>query len=147
MESYYWRSYISFNNINIKDYIDKAYSIINKKPDQRFKVDEELDYKIEFKDIINDLKTIQNYAANIIKNDNFNFKIFVENCLKIPANKLKIRNIANNIEDTITLIDNNLTMDHEIKANFYQINIIKEILRNIENNFDKISNLQEMKKL
>ena len=35
----------------------------------------------------------------------------------------------------------------EIKAKFYQINMIKDILRNIENNFDNISSLQEMKKL
>ena len=147
LEIYYWRSYISYNNKNRKDFEDKAYNIIQKKPEPKFKVDEELDYKIEFKDIINDLKMIQNYATNIIKSNNFSFKIFVDNCLRIPANKIKIRNIANNIEDTITLLDNNLTMDPEIKAKFYQINIIKDILRNIENNFDKMSNLQEMKKL
>ena len=73
--------------------------------------------------------------------------MFVENCLKIPLNKAKIRNIANNIEDTILLLDNNITMSDEIKSKFYQINMIKDILRNIENNFDNISSLQEMKKL
>ena len=99
-DSYYWRSYISYNNETKNEFVKNAYNIIKKKPDQKYKVDEELDYKIEFKDIINDLIGIQNYAANDIKYTNFNFKNFVENCLKIPANKSKIMNIANNIEDT-----------------------------------------------
>ena len=142
LESYYWRSYMAYNNNNRQTFVDKAYKKLADKLEPKFKVDEEKDYKIEFGEIITDLIVIQNYAANIIKADNFNFKKFVNNCLnKIPANKMKIRNIANNIEDTITLLDNNLTMDIEVKAKFYQINIIKEILRNIENNFDKISNL------
>jgi hypothetical protein len=38
-------------------------------------------------------------------------------------------------------------MSDEIKSKFYQINMIKDILRNIVNNFDNISSLQEMKKL
>ena len=67
--------------------------------------------------------------------------------MKIPANKVIISNLVNNIEDTITLLDNNLTMDPTTKAKFYHINIIKDLLRNIENNFDNISNLQEMKEL
>ena len=61
---------------------------------------------------------IQNYATNIIKSNNHNFKVFVDNCLRIPANNIKIRNITNNIDDTITLLNNNLIMDPEIKANF-----------------------------
>ena len=116
MESYYWRSYTTYNNNSRKDFVNKAYEIIQKKPEQKYIVDEELDYKIEFKDILNDLKTIQNNAAGIMKSDNFDFKIFVENCLKIPANKVKINNVANDIEDILTLLDNNLTMYPETKA-------------------------------
>ncbi len=60
---------------------------------------------------------IQNYAIDNVEYNNFNFSIFVENCLKIPLNKEKIRNIANNIEDTILLLlENNITMSDEIKA-------------------------------
>ena len=145
-DTYYWRSYISYND-NKKYFINDAYDIIKKQPEKKYKVDEELDFKIEFKEIIEDLMAIQNYAIDNVEYNNFNFSMFVENCLKIPLNKAKIRNIANNIEDTILLLDNNITMSDEIKSKFYQINMIKDILRNIENNFDNISSLQEMKKL
>ena len=146
-DSYYWRSYISYNDEKRNEFIKETYNIIKNPPTQKYKVDEEQDYKIEFKQIIEDLTAIQNYAFKNEEYSNFDFCIFVENCLKIPLNKSKISNIANNIEDTITLLDNNITIEQGIKTKFYQINIVKDILRNIENNFHNISVLQEMKKL
>lgn len=69
---------------------------------------------------------IQNYAIDNVKFHNFNFAIFVENCLKIPLIKEKIRNIVNNIEEKILLLENIIAMLDD---------------------FDKISSVQEITKL
>ena len=140
---YYWRSYISYDNYKRNEFMEEAYNIIKKKPEEKYEINEENNFELD--EIIEDLIGIQNYATRNIEYNNFSFFIFVRNCLKIPLNKVLIEKICNNIEDTINLLDNNAIMKKEIKSKFYQINIVKDILKNIENNFNSISNIQEMK--
>ena len=61
----------------------------------------------------------------------FDFRIFLNECLKIPIEKLSY--IYNNIYDTIILLDRNPKMDKALKNKFYQIKFVK-------NNFEGINN-------
>ena len=102
-------------------------------------MNENIKIEEEFKDIVDDLCGIQNYASKNIVYNEFNFKNFVEKCYTIvPLNKEKIQWLLNNIEDTLNILDNNINMDNELKSKFYQIITIKKIYEEIINKFDKI---------
>ena len=66
-DNYYWRSSI---NCSIKErpkFIEETLKIIKSVPDQQYKVDQELDFNEEFKEIVEDLIEIQKYAVRNIE--------------------------------------------------------------------------------
>lgn len=83
----------------------------------------------EVKNVLEDLAQIQkSNRQNIF---NFNFKSFVQKCLKVKLKDINIKKIIDNIDDTINILnyqndDNNIYYD-EVLSNFYQINIIKNL--------------------
>lgn len=115
--------------------MEETKNIIEKVPDQQYKVDQEVDFTEEFKEIVEYLKGIQNYAGKNIEYRDFDFKDFLNFCLKVPINKEKLQSIYNNLEDTIVLLDNNHNMDEILKNKFYQINFIKNHYEKILNHF------------
>ena len=139
LDNYYWRSFIDFNSENKKKYIEESYQILKKEQENKYIMNENIKIEEEFKDIVDDLCGIQNYASKNIVYNEFNFKNFVEKCYTIvPLNKEKIQWLLNNIEDTLNILDNNINMDNELKSKFYQIITIKKIYEEIINKFDKI---------
>ena len=58
-DNYYWRSFISYSQKEKKKFMDDTLKIINSVPDQQYKVDQELDFSEEFKDLLEILINIQ----------------------------------------------------------------------------------------
>ena len=138
-DNYYWRSYINYTQIEKTTFMENALSVIKSIPDKQYIIDKELDYNEEFKEIIEILIKIQKYAIMNIEYKEFDFKIFLDNCLEVPINKEKLTYIYNNLDDTILLLDNNNNMNQLLKNEFYQINFIKNNYENILDNSDKVS--------
>ena len=87
----------------------------------------------EVRNVLEDLGKIQ--RSNDQNVFNFNFRGFVQKCLKIKLKDINIQKIIDNIEDTINILnyqneDNNIHYD-EILSNFYQINIIKNLFKEL----------------
>ena len=76
--------------------MEETKNIIEKVPDQQYKVDQEVDFTEEFKEIVEYLKGIQNYEGKNIEYRDFDFKDFLNFCLKVPINKEKLQSIYNN---------------------------------------------------
>ena len=114
-DNYYWRSFINYSKETKNKFINDTYNIIKFQPDIQFKVDQELDFTEEFKDILECLIEIQNNAAKNIEYNDFNFKNFLNYCLKVPINLEKLQSINNDLEDTILLLDNNHNMNEILK--------------------------------
>ena len=142
-DNYYWRSFINYSQIEKKKCMEDTLNIIKAVPDQQYKVDQEVDFTEEFKEIIEYLIEIQKYAGRNIEYREFDFKDFLNYCLKVPINKDKLQSIYNNLEDTIVLLDHNHNMDETLKNKFYQINFIKNNYENILNNFRNVSGFED----
>ena len=140
LENYYWRSFIGYSSENNKKYIEEAHKIIKEESNNKYIINENIKKEEEFKDIVDDLIGIQNYAFKNVPFNEFNFKNFSEKCFKtVPLNKEKIKWLLNNIEDTLHLLENNVIMSDEIKSKFYQIITIKKIYEKLLNNFKDIN--------
>ena len=142
-DNYYWRSFINYSQKERKKLIENTLNIIKAVPDQQYKVDKELDFNEEFKEIVEDLISIQAYAAKNIEYRDFFFVNFLQNCLLVPINKDKLESLYNNLEDTILLLDNNEEMDEMLKNKFYQILFIKNNYENLLNNFENVSGFED----
>ena len=142
-DNYYWRSFISYSQKEKKIFMENTKLIIKDIPDQQYKVDKEVDFAEEFKVIVEYLIKIQNYAGRNCEYRDFDFKDFLNNCLKLPINKEKLQQIYNNLDDTILLLDNNHSMDEILKNKFYQINFVKNNYENILNNFRHVSGFED----
>ena len=70
--------------------MENTLNLIKSIPDQQYKVDQETDFKEEFKDIIEDLIKIQEYGGRNVEYRDFSFNIFLDKCIKVPINKEKI---------------------------------------------------------
>ena len=138
-DNYYWRSFISYSQKEKEKFMENTLNIIKTIPDQQYKVDHELDFTEQFKEIVECLIEIQKYAGRNIEYREFEFRDFLKYCLKVPINKEKLQSIYNNLVDTILLLDNNCGMDEILKNKFYQINFIKNNYENILNNFGNVS--------
>ena len=138
-DNYYWRSFISYSQEEKKKFMKNTLNIIKSVPDQQYKVDHEVDFTEEFKEIVECLIKIQIYAVNNVEYRDFEFKDFLDYCLKVPINKEKVQSIYNNLDDTILLLDNSNNMDEILKNKFYQINFIKNNYENILFNFSNVS--------
>lgn len=137
-------TFINYFQKEKKKFIENTLNIIKSIPDQQYKVDHELDFSEEFKEIVECLIEIQKYAARNVEYREFEFKDFLDNCLKVPINKEKLQSIYNNLDDTILLLDNNNNiMDEILKNKFYQINFIKNNYENILNNFLNVSGFED----
>lgn len=131
-ENYYWRSFIDFSHKNRDKYINETLKIIKEISNNDIKADTRIETGEDFKKIKEYLIGIQNYAEhNVEYRCAFDFRIFLNECLKIPIEKLSY--IYNNIYDTIILLDRNPKMDKALKNKFYQIKFVK-------NNFEGINN-------
>ena len=95
--------------------MEKTLNIIKALPDQQYKVDQELDFTEEFKEFVEDLIEIQKSLTSVAEYRDFEFKKFLDYCLKVPINKEKLESIYNNLDDTILLLDNNHTIDEALK--------------------------------
>ena len=142
-DNYYWRSFINYSQKERKKLIENTLNIIKAVPDQQYKVDKELDFNEEFKEIVEDLISIQAYAAKNIEYRDFFFVNFLQKCLLVPINKDKLESLYNNLEDTILLLDNNEGMDEMLKNKFYQILFIKNNYENLLNNFENVSGFED----
>ena len=143
-ENYYWRSFINYSKDKRNEFMENTLSIIKSKNDRQYKVDNELDFTEEFKEIVECLINIQKYAIRNIEYREFEFKDFLNYCLKVPINKEKLQSIYNNLEDTILLLDNYFyNMDDILVNKFYQINFIKNNYDNILNNFENVSGFED----
>ena len=94
---------------------------------------EENKIEVEVKNVLEDLAQIQKSNEQNIYN--FNFKSFVQKCLKVKLKDINILKIIDNIEDTINILnyqndDSNRHYD-ETLSNFYQINIIKNLFKEL----------------
>ena len=138
-DNYYWRSFINYSPKEKIKFMEETLKIIKAVPDQQYKVDQELDFNEEFKEIVEDLILIQKYAAKNAEYKDFLFSHFLEKCLRVPINKEKLQSLFNNLDDTILLLNNNIEMDELLKNNFYQINFIKNNYENLLINFDNVS--------
>jgi len=123
--------------------MENTLEIIRKIPDQQYKVDQERDFTEEFKEIVEILINIQNNTVRNIECREFEFKIFLKYCLKVPTNKEKLQSIYNNLDDTILLLDDSSNMDEILKKKFYQINFIKNNYENILKNFKNVSGFED----
>ena len=141
-ENYYWRSFIGYSQEEKEKFMENTLNIIEAVPNQQYKVDKELEFAEEFKEIVEYLIGIQKYAITNIEYREFDYKDFLDKCLKVPINREKLQYIYNNLDDTLLLIDNNNNMDERLKNKFYQINFIKNNYENILNNFDKVSGFE-----
>ena len=142
-DNYYWRSFISYSKKEKKKFMENTKNIIKDIPDQEYKVDQERDFTEEFKEIVEILIEIQKYAVRNVEYREFEFKDFLNHCLKVPINKEKMQSIFNNLDDTILLLDNNTGMDEILKNKFYQINFIKNNFENILNNFNNVKGFED----
>ena len=142
-DNYYWRSFINYSQKEKKKFMENTLNIIKSIPDQQYKVDHELDFTEEFKEIVECLIEIQKYAARNIEYRDFEFSGFLNNCLKVPINKEKIQSIYNNLDDTILLLDNSNYVDEILNNKFYQILFIKNNYENILNNFRNVSGFED----
>ena len=133
-ENYYWRSFINYSKEEKNNFMEETLNIIKTIPDYQYKVDKELDFKQEFKEIILYLVKIQNYSIRNIEYIEFDFEDFLKQCIeKVPINEGKMKYIYNNLEDTILLLDNDYNMKEILKNRFYQIHFIKNNYENILN--------------
>ena len=142
-DNYYWRTFISYSQKDKKKFMDETLKIISSIPDQQYKVDQEVDFSEEFKDIVQILIKIQAYAIRNEEYSDFEFSKFLNHCLKVTINKEKLQSIYNNLDDTILLLDYNHIMNEILKNRFYQIKFIKNNYENILNHFDHVSGFQE----
>ena len=139
-DNYYWRSFIEYSYDNNKKYIDETFQIIRQEPDNKFIINKNIKKEEEFKEIVEDLIGIQNYAAHNIAYNEFDFKNFVEKCYNmVPLNKEKMEWLLNNIDDTLLLLNNNKSINNELKSKFYQIIIIKKLYKAILSKSKKIN--------
>ena len=119
-DNYYWRSFIEYSYDNNKKYIDETFQIIRQEPDNKFIINKNIKKEEEFKEIVEDLIGIQNYAAHNSTYNEFDFKNFVEKCYNmVPLSKEKMEWLLNNIDDTLLLLNNNKKINNEIKSKFY----------------------------
>ena len=114
---------------------------------KEYKVEQELDFTEEFKEIIENLIEIQKCAIRNIEYREFDFGDFLNYCLQVPINKEKLQSIYNNLVDTIILLDNCSIMDEILKNNFYQIHFIKDNFEHILNYCGYVSGLESEKQL
>ena len=142
-DNYYWRSFISYSQKEKKKFMEKTLNIISTVPDQQYKVYQELDFTEEFIEIVEDLIEIQKSSTNVAEYRDFEFKKFLDYCLRVPINKEKLESIYNNLDDTILLLDNNNTMDEALKNRFYQIIFIKNNYENILNHFGNVRGFED----
>ena len=142
-DNYYWRSFINYSSKEKNKFKENTLKTIKAVPDQQYKVDQELDFNEEFKEIVEDLIAIQKYAAKNVEYREFLFSHFLDKCLLVPINKEKMQSMFYNLEDTILLLDNNIDIDEIFKNKFYQINFIKNNYENILNHFDNVSGFED----
>ena len=142
-DNYYWKSFISYSQETKKEFMDATLKIIKSIPDQQYKVDHELDFTEEFKEIVECLIEIQKYAVRNNEYRDFEFGFFLNNCLKVPINKEKLQSIYNNLDDTLLLLDNSNNTDEILKNKFYQIYFIKNNYENILSNFRNVSGFED----
>jgi len=147
-DNYYWRSFIKYLPSKKIDYMEATKKIIKALPDQQFKVDQELDFNEEFKEIVAYLIQIQKYCISEDDKDNKEFSNILfddllNKCLEVPINRVKLRSLYNNLCDTILLLDNMQINDDILKNKYYQIHFIKNNYENILNNFESINEFIE----
>ena len=97
----------------------------------------------EVRNVLEDLCQIQ--KSNEQNVFNFNFRGFVQKCLKIKIKDNNVLKIIDNIEDTINILDyqnkyKNIHYD-EVLSNFYQINIIKNLFKELYEQMKKNRNI------
>ena len=147
-DNYYWRSFIKYLPSKKIEYMENTKKIIKTLPDQQFKVDQELDFNEEFKEIVAYLIQIQKYCISEEDKDNKEFSNILfddllNKCLEVPINRVKLHSLYNNICDTILLLDNMQSSDDILKNKYYQIHFIKNNYENILNNFESINEFIE----
>ena len=130
-DNYYWRSFINYTHKDKEQYKNETLEIIKKVSNNDYKINIQLEIVEKFKVINEFLIGIQNYAEHNVEYRGFDFKQFLDKCLKIPNEKLEYN--YNNICDTILLLDNDSKIDKILKNEFYQIKFVK-------NNFEHIMN-------
>ena len=147
---YYFNSFNqNTNKFELTNFQDKVYDEFIKKDNyNELENIEENELEIEVRNVLDDLCKIQkSNEQNIF---NFNFKSFVQKCLKLKLKDENISLIINNIEDTINLLiyhnENNNQKYDEILSNFFQINIIKNLLKELNKNMKtmEIKNIENL---
>ena len=132
-DNYYWRSFNDYPKKDKKIFLEETKEIIKMIPDYQYKVEFESDYLENFKEIMECLIGIQNYAIRNNEYKDFNFAELLDHCLKVPFNEENLQNIYNNFEDTILILDNDYNIDKILKNRFYQILFIKNNYQNLMN--------------
>ena len=129
---YYFNSFSqNSNEFQLNKFQDNVYDEFIKMELNELEKIEENKLEEEVKNVLDDLCKIQkSNEQNIF---NFNFRSFVQKCLKLKIKDENILLIIKNIEDTLNLImyyneNNNNKQYDELLSNFYQINIMKNLL-------------------
>ena len=134
---YYFNSFNQNNKeFEFKEFKEKVYNkFINQENFNDLENIEENKIEIEVRNVLDELCKIQ--KSNEQNHFDFNFKNFLQKCLKLKLNEENILLIINNIEDTLNLLNyqnekhQNYMKYDETLSNYYQINIIKNLLKEL----------------
>jgi len=76
-DQYYWRSFMNYSKEKKKVFMADTLKLIKSIPDQEYKVDHELEFNLEFKEIVEYLINIQKNAVRNVEYRDFDFKEFL----------------------------------------------------------------------
>ena len=147
LELYYINSFIKTGQEK-ENFSKLIKATIKEKP--KFKPDTKKSTFEIYNNIVMFLIKIQNACEGEYYTD-FNFKEFIQQCMEVKIEEIDIDFIIINIQDTLNLLDYSKEINQDqvkhFKEQFYQIHIVKDLLKEIKENLKDVASTQKDLKL